>query len=457
MDQNLKNPAPSGAALDRSTGELTLDYADLPQENRLLFDWVSFSTRKHDPGQIMELIGMTDVPWQITKGGNGYTHRYFFGDVSISFSEGSMVNVNGFYLLEMSGQGCRTFETYGNGDYNKLFSLIQAELGKPPVDQDVRVTRLDIAFDDVTGVFDLLLIAKKIFNGHFVSRFKTDPDCHIYPGGSSGTHFGRKGSNVFIRIYDKARERGFKSLDNKHWVRCELQLRSDASRGVVNNLKDFSVGSLYCSVLRRYLCFKEPSDTESNKSRWEDSPWWIEHLKNAVGVSLFDKLGVTYNYSKAEKYVLTQPLGAIKSLLAILGPDEFLDFIDRQPMPKNPKYARMIAETELERSRPISLSDSVEFSSEEEMLQLIAKGKALKAEFDSIHRDAVNKAAARKSISRRKTGKSAFVPKNVTCICCGKTASVDSFWTYRGNKGECYDCRTEKIDLSLKVHGYGEN
>lgn len=456
MDKNLENPAPSGAALDRSTGELTLDYADLPQENRLLFDWVSISTRKHDPGQIMELIGMTDVPWQIVKGGNGYTHRYTFGDISISYSEGSMAMVNGFYLLEMSGQGCRSFETYGNGDYNKLFSLVQAEFGKPPVDQDVRVTRLDIAFDDVTGVFDLLLIAGKIFNGHFVSRFKSDPECPIYPGGCSGANFGRKGSNVFIRIYDKARERGFKASDKKHWVRCEIQLRSDAARGVLNNLKDCSVGTLYCSVLRRYLCFKEPSYTESNKSRWQDSPWWIEHLKNAAGVSLFDKLGVTYNYSKAEKYVLTQPLGAIKSLLAILGPEEFLDFIDRQPMPKNPKYARMIAETELDRTRPISSLGEVEFSTEEEMLQLIADGKAHKAELDAVDRDARNKATARKLLLRRNRGKPAFVPRKVTCICCGKTASVDSFWTYRGNKGECYDCRTEKVDLSLKQYGYGE-
>lgn len=455
MDKNLENPAPAGAALDRSTGELTLDYADLPHENRLLFDWVSISTRKHDPGQIMELIGMTDVPWQITKGGNGYTHRYFFGDVSISYSEGSMVNVNGFYLLEMSGQGCRTFETYGNGDYNKLFSLVQAEFGKPSVDQDVRITRLDIAFDDVTGVFDINLICDKTRLEEFVCRMKTYQS--IYGNKGNSVTFGRKGSDVFIRIYDKARERGFKPEDNKHWVRCELQLRSDAARGVVNNLTDCSVGTLYCSVLRRYLCFKEPSDTESNKSRWEDSPWWIEHLKNAAGVSLFDKLGVTYNYSKAEKYVVTQPLGAIKSLLAILGPEEFLNFIDRQPMPKNPKYSRMIAETELDRSRPISVPDKVEFSSEEEMLQLIAEGKANKAELDAIHRNAVNKAAARKFSIRRKRGKLAFVPSKVTCICCGKTAPVDSFWTYRGNKGECYDCRTEKIDLSLKVNGYDEN
>lgn len=454
MGSNFNNSAPTGAVLNRSSGELILDYGDLPQQNRLLFDWVSLSTRKHDPGQIMELIGMTDVPWQITKGGNGYTHRYFFGDVSISYSEGSMVNVNGFYLLEMSGQGCRTFETYGNGDYNKLFSLVQAEFGKPSVDQDVRITRLDIAFDDVTGVFDINLICDKTRLEEFVCRMKTYQS--IYGNKGNSVTFGRKGSDVFIRIYDKARERGFKASDNKHWVRCELQLRTDAARGVVNNLKDCSVGTLYCSVLRRYLCFKEPSDTESNKSRWEDSPWWIEHLKNAVGISLFDKLGVTYNYSKAEKYVITQPLGAIKSLLAILGPEEFLDFIDRQPMPRNPKYARMISETELEQSRPILTPGKVEFSTEEEMLQLIAEGKANKIELDAIDRDARNKAAVRKLLSNRKIKKPAFVPKNVTCICCGKTASVDSFWTYRGNKGECYDCRNKKIDISLKVNDFDE-
>ena len=342
MGSNFNNSAPAGAALDRNTGELTLDYSDLPPENRLLFDWVSLSTRKHDPGQIMELIGMTDVPWQITKGGNGYTHRYFFGDVSISYSEGSMVNVNGFYLLEMSGQGCRTFETYGNGDYNKLFSLVQAEFGKPSVDQDVRITRLDIAFDDVTGVFDINLICDKTRLEEFVCRMKTYQS--IYGNKGNSVTFGRKGSDVFIRIYDKARERGFKASDNKHWVRCELQLKDINAMGFVDKLTYMDLREAYLGVLKNYLSFKEPTN-DSNKRRWPETKWWSAFLDNAVRISVWSKPGVDYNLSRLERYVLTQPIGSIKTLIELFGAESFLEMVRKAPAPKNPKYKELIAQT----------------------------------------------------------------------------------------------------------------
>lgn len=411
MAENLKNPAPAGAVLDRSSGELLVDYADLPQENRLLFDWVSISTRIHNPGQIKELLGMSDVPWQVMKSGNGYTHRFFFCDVSISYCEGDMSHVNGFFLLEMSGQGCRTFETYGNGDYKKLFSLVQNEVGKDHVNQDVRITRLDIAFDDVVGSFDLDLICDKTRRQEYVSRSKIYQA--IYGNKGNSATFGRKGSNVYIRIYDKAKERGYKDADNKHWVRCELQLSGDAARSVVLRLSDCSAQSLYCSVLRQFLCFKEPSE-DSNKTRWEDSPWWIDHLQNAEGIRFYDKLGVEYNYHKCEKYVETQPLGSIKAMIQIMGKDAFFDKIDKLPMPKNPKYARMIEQVEVDRVK----SD-----------------------------ERLNKALSRRSFFNAKSKAPDFGMKMVTCICCGKTATVDQFWTFRGSSGECYDCRDEKIDI----------
>lgn len=450
MDNNLLKTLSTVASLDRSTGEVLGDYADFPQVNRLLFDWISISTRIHDPADIKELLGMTDVPWQIMNSGNGYTHRYFFGDVSISYCEGSMAHVNGFYLLEMSGKGCRTFETYGNGDYNKLFSLIQNEVSKERLNQDVRITRLDIAFDDVTGVFDINQICDKTRLEEFVCRMKTY-QC-IYGNKGNSVTFGRKGSDVFIRIYDKAKERGYKDSDNKHWIRCELQLRSDASRGFVLRLPDRSAGNLYCSVLRQYLCFKEPSESESNKSRWEDSSWWADHLQNAEGVSLFDRLGVTYNLSKAEKYFVTQPLGTVKSLLAIYGADKFIEKINSLPMPKNPKYRQMISEVEkqlsdAENSKYRPYYDVLPEADFEQLSLSLEEGFEIHSEMTALNRQVLEKTASRKGSRRSK--KSTYVPRSVTCIVCGHKGDTTEFWTYRGSHGECYNCRTEKIDLWL--------
>lgn len=42
---------------------------------------------------------------------------------------------------EMSGQGCRTFESFSSRSWESLFSWIAA--------QELKITRLDVAFDDI--------------------------------------------------------------------------------------------------------------------------------------------------------------------------------------------------------------------------------------------------------------------------------------------------------------------
>ncbi|MBE6533202.1 MAG: hypothetical protein E7676_06910 [Ruminococcaceae bacterium] len=129
---------------------LSSEELEFPKENRLIYDWLSLSTRIHKPNEIISLLGMESCPWEILTSGNGYTHRYYFNGISVSFVDGDMSHVGGFYLLDMSGQGCRTFETYGTGDFESLFKLVQREHGKPKIEQDVRLTRLDVAFDDTS-------------------------------------------------------------------------------------------------------------------------------------------------------------------------------------------------------------------------------------------------------------------------------------------------------------------
>ena len=51
--------------------------------------------------------------------------------------------------LEMSGQGCRAFESFGTGNYEALF---QEVLDNP---SEMNLTRLDVAFDDHGGLLDI--------------------------------------------------------------------------------------------------------------------------------------------------------------------------------------------------------------------------------------------------------------------------------------------------------------
>ncbi len=368
---------------------LQINDVEFPSGNRLIYDWISMTTRIHKPDQIMDLIGMRDVPWEILTSGNGYNWRHYFGGISISFCEKDMTAVNGFYLLEMSGQGCRTFETYGNGNYNALFSLVRKEQGKEKTLQDVRLTRLDVAYDDLSGKLDIDQICDKTRRGEFVSRIQRYEA--IYGSKGNSVNFGSKGSNVFIRIYDKAMERGF--TDGRHWIRCELQLRKENACGFTYKLEDHSISELYTGVLKNYLSFREPNDSDSNKRRWEESPWWSAFLDNAKAISVAEKPGVLYNLSVCEHYVLTYPLGSIKTLIEVHGADAFLQMINECPMPKNPKYKRLIAMAGLESKKMDERAGrkSITFESDQELIDYAEYAEAMRAEYAAIKRDSDQK------------------------------------------------------------------
>ena len=61
-------------------------------------------------------------------------------------------------------------------------------------------------------------------------------------------------------------------------------------------------------------------------------------------MSVWSKPGIDYNLSACERYVMTQPIGSIKTLIEIFGKDAFFEMIRKAPDPKNPKYKQLIAQ-----------------------------------------------------------------------------------------------------------------
>ena len=124
-----------------SNSVISLDSSNLskqiPEGNRIIIDWISFSTRIHSVGDLISILGLQDInSWEVLNGAHGYQHRQYFNGISIHFCDNPAAQ-NGYIWLEMSGQGCRTFETYGSGDYEKLFRLSRIN------PKDCRFKRLD--------------------------------------------------------------------------------------------------------------------------------------------------------------------------------------------------------------------------------------------------------------------------------------------------------------------------
>ena len=70
----------------------------------------------------------------------------------------------------------------------------------------------------------------------------------------------------------------------------------------------------------------------------------LNFIDEAEKISVYSKPGVIYNLEACEMYVMTQPLGALKTLFTIFGEEKFTKIIDDAPLPKNPKYQRLISE-----------------------------------------------------------------------------------------------------------------
>jgi len=105
-------------------------------ENIVLYDWLSFTSKSHSPEQLISALGLSHVPWTETKGARGYKDRKYFSCISIHYNGRADMGV----WVEMSGQGCRTFESLLNVGWDNLFKFIR--------DNALKITRLDVAFDD---------------------------------------------------------------------------------------------------------------------------------------------------------------------------------------------------------------------------------------------------------------------------------------------------------------------
>ena len=295
-------------------------------ESKLIYDALSMTSRIDSPETIMELLGIRNATWEIVKGAHGYKDRYYWNSISIHFNGREDMGV----WLEMMGQGCRAFETYGSGCYEDLFAHVLTNPGQ------VNLTRLDVAFDDLDGLLDMAELVDDTRAGRFVSRF-SDWQCILGSKGDSVTHGSQK-SEIFIRIYDKAMERGY--TDGRHWIRTELQLRRDRALAFINQMG--TVGDRFGGVLLNYLRYIEDTGMDSNRWRWPMRAYWERLTGEAQKISLYTKPGTDYNKANLEHYVYEMSQGAAYTLLQLDGPDEYLRRMQVRPPNLNPKYQRLI-------------------------------------------------------------------------------------------------------------------
>ena len=300
----------------------------MEQENIIIYDWLSFTSKTLDHLYMLEVLGLEHLPWQTIKGAHGYRDRLYFNCISVHYNGREDMGV----WVELSGQGCRAFETLTTlpGKWEELFSIIREER--------MNITRLDIAYDDHTGVLDINEIIQDTRHKEYVSR--SDYWEILESSKGQSLQFGSPQSDVLIRIYDKARERN--CGEGEHWIRCELQLRRDRAKKFID--LGLPIGKSFCGVVVNYLRFVEPDALDNNKWRWPIKPYWGEMLSGADRISIYESPGIEYNIDRCENYVVRLAGNAIDAYIQCIGVDKFLDNIKNRPVRRNPKYDRLVEE-----------------------------------------------------------------------------------------------------------------
>lgn len=297
-------------------------------ENIVLYDWLSFTSKVHSPEDLIAALGLSHVPWTITKGARGYQDRKYFSCISIHYNGRADMGV----WVEMSGQGCRTFESLSAVGWDKLFAFIH--------ENSLKITRLDVAYDDHTGVLDIKDIVADTQSGMFVSRSNYWET--VLSSKGSTVQIGSPQSKVLIRIYDKAAERG---KPGQHWIRCEIQMRDD--RAFQFTKIPLPIGAAFAGVLLNYLRYVEAGE-DSNKWRWPMRAYWVALVEDAEKISIYQCPGMEYNEERCKRYVVNQAGNAIDACIKMYGLEEFASMIENRPTMKNPKYDLLIQKHRLE-------------------------------------------------------------------------------------------------------------
>lgn len=259
---------------------------------------------------------------------NGYPFRQSFGGIHILYGGREDMGV----CLTMSGQGCRSFESYGHGDW---FGFLAHFL-----ESGCNITRFDLAFDDHTGVLPLDQMLDDTIDHCYVSKSRF---WQVVQGSTGSTiYHGSPQSKIRFRIYDKALERGL--LDGTHWVRLEMQLRDNNATAMISEiLSDLNVGRCFLGVLRNYLTYRVPTD-DSNRSRWPIADYWQQLIDGVSIVRLWAAPGVDYNIFRLQRFLVDQCGAAILTWNDLYGLDDLLSQIKFKAPKIAPKYQKLLSD-----------------------------------------------------------------------------------------------------------------
>ena len=242
-------------------------------------------------------------------------------------------NGMGIHVL-LSGYACREIEQ--ELEWYKLLDFVYYESSK--------ISRIDIAFD----VFNSQLIdLKKVLwytkRGLLVAKHKkalNTEELVIDTGKIKGhsLKIGSSSSETMVMIYDKYQERDSANyvVDKKikKWTRIELRLRNKTARQFLSAIFNQQLEIPYTAleVINNLISFKDLKvrQTDTNRSRWINAPWWNELIGECRKLKLSNK-AIQSTIQRKQKWIeksVEQTLASVfVSCIDDITPDNAIEFI----------------------------------------------------------------------------------------------------------------------------------
>lgn len=332
-------------------------------DNVFLIDWISVTFHGLQVWDVQHILGLTDsIPWQLnTTFINGYPLDLCFGHVHIRhgadrpeyYDDPKKARLDMGISLDVSGQGCRELESWSSKSWFDVIRDIFRCGGV--LGARMKVTRLDLAYDDHSGLLNMWQMKRDVEDRNYISKSKKsmiiwsdDQDSDIQ---GLTLQIGSKSSPVLIRIYDKAAERGYQR--EKHWIRVELQLRQDRAHEALKLLfQRESIGMVASGIIRNYCMFVSPT-SDTNRARWPIADYWQRVLEGFEKLRVWSSPGEEYNFSKTENQLVNQ-YGQVLQVVYEISGHSFDSFFSRCLQAHGelkPKYRQVIEKDRLRRKR----------------------------------------------------------------------------------------------------------
>lgn len=283
----------------------------------LLLDWIEFTCLQDgcnieiDEREKLEAWGIElDKFKTLDKGLLGYRNRISGDYTQILYNGSDRMRKH----IILSGKGVRAYEVKQPAE--NLIKMLTHE--------DVGFTRIDLAYDIKDGTIKFTELLQYLNNNSIVTRFKKYKyivEKEINEDGQQtlgeSIYFGSRNSNIFIRIYDKAKQLELAG----EWIRIEIVYKDDHANALALYIAQGkkNLGQLFSETLNNYLRFVEPTN-DSNKRRWKTAEFWTKILESSKRLKLSFK-GTEVDPAKTEDWFKTKVAPSLAFLNIIWGGD----------------------------------------------------------------------------------------------------------------------------------------